>query len=589
MKYDFSGYATKANLRCSDGRIIRRDAFKDCDGNQVPLVYQHLRDDPKNIIGHARLENRADGVYAYCKLNNTDTAQTVKELVQHGDVKAMSIYANHLSQQGSSVTHGAIREVSIVIAGANPGAYIDNICISHSDGEEVTLDDEAVFYNGWNIEHGESGVDTDFGEQNDDDNIVAEHADGEENKAATVKEVFDSLTDDQKTLFYAMVGQALSDDEMDEEIEQSDENEGGNNDMSYNVFEKDSRANRAVLEHSDMETIFKDAKKMGSLRDAVDEYALEHGITDINSLFPDPKSLTNSPAFVGEPEAWVSNVWNGTSKSPFSRVKSVFADITKDEARARGYIKGKQKVEEQFSLLKRITDPQTVYKKQSLDRDDVVDITDFDVVAWLKAEMRMKLQEELARAILIGDGRLPSDDDKIQETHIRSILNDADFYALKKTVTMSSLSDKTAAANAFIDGVVEGMIDYKGSGAVTAYMAPQTLATLRVAKDTTGRRLYANTDEIASALGVNAIIEVPPMKGLVRTDSENKRHNVLAIVTNIRDYNVGADRGGQTTMFDDFDIDYNKYKYLIETRCSGALVKPASALVVEEDGVEAAG
>lgn len=589
MKYDFSGYATKANLRCSDGRIIRRDAFKDCDGNQVPLVYQHLRDDPNNIIGHARLENRTDGVYAYCKLNNTDTAQTVKELVQHGDVKAMSIYANHLSQQGSSVTHGAIREVSIVIAGANPGAYIDNICISHSDGEEVTLDDEAVFYNGWNIEHGDSGVDTDFGEQNDDDNISAEHADGEENKAVTVKEVFDSLTDDQKTLFYAMVGQALSDDEMDEEIEQSDENEGGNNDMSYNVFEKDSRANRAVLEHSDMETIFKDAKKMGSLRDAVDEYALEHGITDIDSLFPDPKTLTNSPAFVGEPEAWVSNVWNGTSKSPFSRVKSVFADITKDEARARGYIKGKQKIEEQFSLLKRITDPQTVYKKQSLDRDDVVDITDFDVVAWLKAEMRMKLQEELARAILIGDGRLPSDDDKIQETHIRSILNDADFYSLKKTVTMSSLSDKTAAANAFIDGVVEGMIDYKGSGAVTAYMAPQTLATLRVAKDTTGRRLYANTNEIASALGVNAIVEVPPMKGLTRTDSENKKHNVLAIVANIRDYNVGADRGGQTTMFDDFDIDYNKYKYLIEIRCSGALTKPASALVIEEDGVEAAG
>lgn len=589
MKYDFSGYATKANLRCSDGRIIRRDAFKDCDGNQVPLVYQHLRDDPKNIIGHARLENRADGVYAYCKLNNTDTAQTVKELVRHGDVKAMSIYANHLSQQGSSVTHGAIREVSIVIAGANPGAYIDNICISHSDGEEVTLDDEAVFYNGWNIEHSDSGVDTDFGEQDDDDNISTEHADGEENKATMVKEVFDSLTDDQKTLFYAMVGQALSDGEMDGEIEQSDGNEGGNNDMSYNVFEKDSRTNRAVLEHSDMETIFKDAKKMGSLRDAVDEYALEHGIVDINSLFPDPKTLTNSSAFVGEPEAWVSNVWNGTSKSPFSRVKSVFADITKDEARARGYIKGKQKVEEQFSLLKRITDPQTVYKKQSLDRDDVVDITDFDVVAWLKAEMRMKLQEELARAILIGDGRLSSDDDKIQETHIRSILNDADFYALKKTVTMSSLSDKTAAANAFIDGVVEGMIDYKGSGAVTAYMAPQTLATLRVAKDTTGRRLYANTNEIASALGVNAIIEVPPMKGLVRTDPENKRHNVLAIVTNIRDYNVGADRGGQTTMFDDFDIDYNKYKYLIETRCSGALVKPASALVVEEDGVEAAG
>lgn len=573
MKCDFSGYATKTNLRCSDGRIVRRDAFKDCDGNQVPLVWQHMRDDPKNVIGHALLENRADGVYAYCTLNNSDTAQTTKELIRNGDVKAMSIYANRLSQQGSSVTHGAIREVSIVIAGANPGALIDNVCIQHSDGEELYLDDEAVIFNGENIEHGET-----------EDEELEPASSADTSKAATVKEVFDSLTNDQKVLFYAMVGQALQesgeDEEDDDDIEQSDDFEGGNDTMGYNVFEGSNTGGRTVLEHSDMEAIFKDAKKCGSLKDAVSEFALEHGITDIESLFPDYKSLNNPPAWVGEPEAWVNTVWNGTTKTPFSRIKSAFADITKDEARARGYIKGKQKIEEQFSLLKRTTDPQTVYKKQALDRDDIIDITDFDVVAWLKSEMRMKLQEELARAILIGDGRLPSDDSKIQETHIRSILNDDVFYSIKKTVTLPV--DKTDAANALIDGAVEAMVDYKGSGSVTAFMSPQALATLRIAKDKNGRRLYANTSEIASAMGVSSIVEVPLMKDLERTDSESVKHKVHAILVNLRDYAVGADRGGQTTMFDDFDIDYNKYKYLIETRCSGALTRPDSAIVLEE-------
>ena len=366
MKCDFSGYATKTNLRCSDGRIVRRDAFKDCDGNQVPLVWQHMRDDPKNVIGHALLENRADGVYAYCTLNNSDTAQTTKELIRNGDVKAMSIYANRLSQQGSSVTHGAIREVSIVIAGANPGALIDNVCIQHSDGEELYLDDEAVIFNGENIEHGET-----------EDEELEPASSADTSKAATVKEVFDSLTNDQKVLFYAMVGQALQesgeDEEDDDDIEQSDDFEGGNDTMGYNVFEGSNTGGRTVLEHSDMEAIFKDAKKCGSLKDAVSEFALEHGITDIESLFPDYKSLNNPPAWVGEPEAWVNTVWNGTTKTPFSRIKSAFADITKDEARARGYIKGKQKIEEQFSLLKRTTDPQTVYKKQALDRDDIID------------------------------------------------------------------------------------------------------------------------------------------------------------------------------------------------------------------------
>lgn len=582
-KYDFSGYVTKFNLLCADGRRIRRGAFAHCDGNEVPVVWQHLRDDPKNVIGHALLENRSDGMYGYVSLNNSEQAKIAKELVQHGDIKAMSIYANHLSQQGSNVTHGTIREVSLVIAGANPGALIDNITIQHDDddGEEV-LGDMAVVFNGWNIEHADTGVDIEMDEPDDEDEV--EHADENKSddgngKAATVKEVFDSLTNDQKTLFYAMVGQALSEGK---DMEQSDDFEGGVDEMSqYNLFE--GREKTPALSHDDMKAILQDAKKNGSLKDAVSDYALEHGITDIESLFPDYKSLNNPPAWIGTPDPWVTTVWNATTKTPFARIKSQFADITKDEARARGYIKGKKKIEEQFSLLKRTTDPQTVYKKQGLDRDDIIDITDFDVVAWLKSEMRMKLQEELSRAVLIGDGRLSSAEDKIQETHIRSVLNDDEFYTMHKTVDMSGTTT-TARANSLIDAAVTGMIDYKGSGAVTAFMSPQTLADLRLAKDNNGRRLYNNTSEIASAMGVSNIVEVPMMKDQTRTtgsDEDAKTYNTLAILVNLKDYTIGADRGGQTTMFDDFDIDYNKYKYLIETRCSGALTKPSSALVLE--------
>lgn len=588
-KYDFSGYVTKANVRCSDGRLIRRDAFRHCDGMIVPFVWQHMRDDPKNVIGNARLEHRQDGVYGYVSLNNSEQAQLAKELVRHGDLKAMSIYANHIAQQGTSVTHGDIREVSLVIAGANPGALIDNVCISHSDDEEVYLDDEVVIYNGWNIEHGDSEDNTQNGDPKNDS---VEHADpkengGDSNKAVTVKEVFDSLNEDQKTLFYAMVGEALANAGVDEEdVEQSDISEGGNDSMSWNAFEvKNKEIN--VLSHDDIENVFKEAKRCGSLRESVQEMAIEHGITDIDSLFPDYKSLNNPPEWIGKPEAWVDTVWNGARKTPFSRVKSAFADITKDEARARGYIKGKKKLEEQFSLMKRTTDPQTVYKLQKLDRDDVIDIVDFSVVAWLKEEMRMKLQEELSRAILIGDGRLSSDESKISETHIRSILNDDAFYSLKTTIDLTGASTDTAKANAFIDTAVKAMIDYKGSGSPTAFMSPQILATLRVARDNNGRRMYSNVSEIASALGVANIIDVPPMKDIVRTDTDGKTHKVHAIIVNLRDYNIGADRGGQTTMFDDFDIEYNKYRYLIETRCSGALVVPASALVLEEAGVTA--
>lgn len=589
-KFDFSGYVTKANVRCSDGRTIHSNAFANCDGKTVPLVWGHMRNSPDNIIGKVLLEKRPDGVYGYGSFNNTDQAQTSKELVRHGDITSMSIYANHLSQKGSNVTHGIIREVSLVLAPANPEALIDNITISHGDGYEEVLADEALIYSGVIVDHSEIELDI---EQSDDDlEEELEHATegASSDKGATVKEVFESLTDDQKALFYAMVGTALEqgvDDE--EEVEQSEIKEG-DNDMSHNVFEGQEKT--PSLSHEDRVGLFAEVQKYAvdhnvKFSKAIEECSksfLEHGITDIESLFPDYKSLNNPPAWLGEPEAWVNTVWNGTSKTPFSRIKSAFADITKNEARARGYIKGKKKIEEQFSLLKRVTGPQTVYKLQKLDRDDIIDITDFDVVAWLKAEMRMKLQEELARAILIGDGRLTSDESKIKEDCIRPILLDDPFYSLKVAVTLSSTMDATDSANAIIDAAAYAMIDYKGSGGLTAFMSPHSLADMKVAKDKNGRRLYTSVSEIASALGVSSIVEVPLMKDVVRYDTVSKKYlRPLAIMVNLRDYNVGADRGGQTTMFDDFDLDYNKYTYLIETRCSGALTRPASAIVLETE------
>lgn len=589
MKADFGGYVTKANVRCSDGRVICPGAFKDCDGTFVPLIWHHLRDNPNDVLGKVLLEDREDGVYGHAFFNNTKSAETARELVRHGDINAMSIYANKLVQKGNDVQHGVIREVSLVTAGANPGALIDNISIAHEDGNLTELPDAAIIYSSEELEHSDS-YETDW-EYDDEDDV--EHADdqngGDDSGDKTLQDVFDTLNEEQKTLFYAMIGQALEDgaavEDESEEVEQSDMNEGGP-DMKKNVFDESARTKmeKNTLTHDDIVTVFKNAKKNGSLRDAVEEMALEHGITDIESLFPDYKSLNNPPAWIGQPEAWVNTVWNGTTKTPFARIKSAFADITADEARARGYIKGKKKQEEQFSLLKRTTDPQTVYKKQSLDRDDIIDITDFDVVAWLKSEMRMKLQEELSRAILIGDGRLTSSDDKIQETHIRSILNDDDFYSMKYEVDMTGATTSLAKANAIVDSVAYAMIDYKGSGSLTAFMSPAALADLKVARDNEGRRIYSSVSEIASALGVTSIVEVPLMKDQTRTatvEGTENTYKTLAILVNLRDYTIGADRGGQTTMFDDFDIDYNKYKYLIETRCSGALVRPSSAIVLE--------
>lgn len=578
-KYDFSGWATRANLKCSDGRIIRPDAFKHNDGQTVPLVWNHQHNDPNEVLGHALLENRTEGVYAYCKFNDTESGKTAKLLVEHGDVDQLSIYANQLKQQGPNVMHGNIRELSLVLAGANPGAFIDSI-IMH--GEES--DEEAIIYTGENISlyHAESEEDehADEDEKKDDSLQHAEQKDeqkGEasmaENKEKTVAEVFDTLNEEQKTVVYALIGQALEDAGAGEDDEDS---EGGNDNMKHNVFDNEDTMEN-VLTHDAMDTIISDAKRYGSLKESFLAHAVDYGIENIEYLFPEAKSLNTPPDFIKREMGWVQKVMNGVHHTPFSRIKSMFADITEDEARAKGYIKGKLKKEEVFSLLKRTTTPTTIYKKQKLDRDDVVDITDFDVVAWLKSEMRMMLDEEIARAILVGDGRLSSSDDKINEQNIRPIWTDEDLYTIKSLITVPAGGNE---AEEFIDQSVRAMKDYKGSGSPVAFMTESMLTECLLLKDTNKHRLYKNADEVATAMRVSSIVTVPVMEGLKRT-SNSDTFNLKAIIVNLNDYNVGADKGGAINMFDDFDIDYNQQKYLIETRCSGALIKPYSAIVLE--------
>lgn len=578
-KYDFSGWATRANLKCSDGRIIRPDAFKHNDGQTVPLVWNHQHNDPNEVLGHALLENRTEGVYAYCKFNDTESGKTAKLLVEHGDVDQLSIYANQLKQQGPNVMHGNIRELSLVLAGANPGAFIDSI-IMH--GEES--DEEAIIYTGENISlyHAESEEDehADEDEKKDDSLQHAEQKDeqkGEasmaENKEKTVAEVFDTLNEEQKTVVYALIGQALEDAGAGEDDEDS---EGGNDNMKHNVFDNEDTMEN-VLTHDAMDTIISDAKRYGSLKESFLAHAGTYGIDNIEYLFPEAKSLNTPPDFIKREMGWVQKVMNGVHHTPFSRIKSMFADITEDEARAKGYIKGKLKKEEVFSLLKRTTTPTTIYKKQKLDRDDVVDITDFDVVAWLKSEMRMMLDEEIARAILVGDGRLSSSDDKINEQNIRPIWTDEDLYTIKSLITVPAGGNE---AEEFIDQSVRAMKDYKGSGSPVAFMTESMLTECLLLKDTNKHRLYKNADEVATAMRVSSIVTVPVMEGLKRT-SGSDTFDLKAIIVNLNDYNVGADKGGAVNMFDDFDIDYNQQKYLIETRCSGALIKPYSAIVLE--------
>lgn len=652
-KFDCSGWATRADMLCSDGRTIRKNAFEECDGKTVPVVWNHEHNNPNAVLGHALLENRSDGVYSYIAFNNTDAGQNAKLLVQHGDVDRLSIYANKLKQRGGDVIHGVIREVSLVLAGANPGAVIDTVMAHGEDSEE-----EGVIYSGEFIENVEplfhADKDENEGESKDDEakkekgepemaektkttketpnnngektvadvfNTLTEEqkkvvyaligqaledadaksgktddakdeketkdevkhskdaaaANEDDDSEETVADVFNTLTDKQKQVVYALIGQALEDAGVDMDEEDDEENGGGNNTMKHNVFDQETNTqDQEVLSHSEMEEIFTEAKRNGSLADTV----LQHGITNIDYMFPDAKTIDNVPGFIKREDDWVAGVMAGVHKTPFSRIKSIFANITADEARAKGYIKGNQKVDEVFSMLKRTTTPTTIYKKQKLDRDDVIDITDFDVVAWLKTEMRMMLDEEIARAILVGDGRNQSSNDKINEQNIRPIWTDDDVYTVKAEIPITKATTADEKAKAFIKACIKSRKNYRGSGNPVMYMSEDMLTDCLLLEDVNGRVIYDTVEKLATTLRVTKIVTVPVMEGLKRVKTTNT-HFLAGIYVNLNDYNVGADKGGAVSMFDDFDIDYNAQKYLIETRCSGAMTKPYGAVALE--------
>lgn len=601
-KYDFSGYATKVGLKCSDGRTIMQDAFQGADGKTVPLVYQHMHNSPTNILGHAVLENRKDGVYAYCSLNDTESGKTAKALVKHGDITALSIYANSLVEKSKNVVHGVIREVSLVIAGANPEAYIDNLAFEHGDGSITTDETEAVICAGA------------FSE--DPLEVAAElaHAAGTKTDSKgeeTLGEIFDSLDEKQQAAMYALIAHALGDGEEPpagktelKNVKHSDD--GGEPNMKKNIFDKTAEDGDSgalvhdALTREELRSIFTEARQSQSTlknaflahgyetladalsayehRDAVLAHAGTYGIDDIGYLFPDARTTTNTPAFIKRDTEWVNKVFGGAKHVPFSRIKTVLADITADEARARGYVKGKEKVDEVITLLKRTTDPQTIYKKQKLDRDDIIDITDFDVVVWLRAEMRMMLEEEIARAQLIGDGRLSSSDDKIKEDKIRPIATDDAVY----TIEIQIPEDATVAQ--MIDQVILGRKQYKGTGTPSFFTTPDVNGDMLLLKDSTGRRLYNTEADLAAGIRAKEIVEVPVMENKVvvitpaTSSADGLQKRLIGISVNMNDYSLGADKGGQVSMFDDFDIDFNQYKYLIETRCSGALTMPHSAI-----------
>ena len=584
-KYDFSGWATKNNIVCSDGRTIRENAFKSNNGKTVPLVWNHQHNDAYNILGHADLENRKEGVYAYCTFNNTEAGEIARELVHNGDVTALSIYANKLKQIGGDVIHGAIQEVSLVLGGANPEALIDTV-ISHddTDGESAIMvfsDEEGIsLYHSENLEQNYELKETEEMLRSDETDVIC-HADTKESSTEdtkseqkddrTIQDVIDTMNDEQKQVLYGLLGMVAEESDK-KELSQSAIYEGDDV-MKHNVFENDDNAQfNGVISHSQMEEILTDAKRGGLLSDAF----LAHGIDDIEWLFPEHKSLNTPPEFIKRDTGWVSIVMNGVHKSPFSRIKSMFADLREDEARALGYMKGNLKKEEVFSLLKRTTDPQTVYKKQKMDRDDVIDIVDFDVISWIKGEMRIMLDEEIARAILVGDGRLSSSDDKIREDHIRPIWKDDALYNTKVFLDASVMGDEDKRARDFIRKAVKSRKNYKGSGNPTLYTTEDWLADLLLVEDNNGKRLYNSEQDLKSAMRVSNIVTVPVME-----DVKDDSNNILAgIIVNLNDYNVGADQGGAVSMFEDFDIDYNQQKYLIETRCSGALIKPFSAITL---------
>lgn len=591
--FDFSGYATRVDLKCSDGAIIREDAFKHQNGETVPLVWQHLHNGPENILGHAMLEHRKDGVYAYASFNDSEQGRNAKELVRHGDVKALSIYANKLVRRGVDVLHGAIREVSLVLSGANPGAYIDNVVIAHGDSYE-TSEDEAIIYTGLSfetqaetIEHADDSKEPDMAEK-------------------TVGDIFETLTEEQKNVVYYMIGEALSEAGADDEAEHSAFYENDDyirhNDeeetitMTRNVFESLAHGTPMdeglTLSHSDIKSIFAEGERKNSLKEAVIAHATTYGIENIDMLFPDAKTIGNRPEFVKRRTEWVASVLNDTHHSPFSRIKTILADITEDDARAKGYIKASMKKEEWFTLAKRVTTPQTVYKKQKLDRNDILDITDFDVVIWVKEEMRLMLDEEIAAAALVGDGRSAGDPDKIKSPSptadgegIRAIALDASYYAYKVEWDAADADDVP-----FVDRVMTSLVDYTGSGSPKLYTSPQILAGLLVERDTLGRRMYSSRAELATAMGVSAIVDIPASI-LARANFETTAgavtttHSLKGIVANLRDYTFGSDAGGKTTLFDDFDIDFNQQKYLLEARLSGTLTKPFSAATLWENSV----
>ena len=592
--YDFCGWATKNDLKCSDGRVIRHNAFKVNDGQKVPLVWNHTHSDPSRVLGHAILENRDNGVYAYGYFNNTSAGRDAKESVVHGDVSSLSIWANNLQQAGNEVLHGVIREVSLVLAGANPGAFIESV-VCHSEPREDG-DEEAILYTGESLEIEHSEL-----EHSDDKEVPPVKEEKEDSKVSdnekTVKDVYATFNEDQKKVVDILIAAAIEEYAKDK----------GDGDVKHNIFETDEEVYEGnVLSHSDMDNIINTAKRGGSLRDTFDEYCavndiehgdgieyatgeLTYGVNDMDMLFPDLKNVTNTPTWISRRMEWVDSVLKNVHRTPFSRIKSLFADITQDEARAKGYIKGNQKATEVFSTLKRTTTPTTIYKLQKIDRDDMIDITDFDVVAWIKSEMRIMLDEEIARAILVGDGRQNTDPDYISPDYIRPIVSDADLFNVKVPITLTVPSDVSnqsaidAFAKAFVNNVIFNYRKYKGSGNPTAYMQESVLSCLLLAEDGMGRKLYPTMETLKTAIRVKDIVTVEVMEGTTisyTAGGSTATGEVLCTIVNLVDYNVGADKGGSITLFDDFDINFNKNEYLIETRISGALIRPYSALTV---------
>ena len=599
--YDFAGYVTKNDVRCSDGAIIRHNAFKDQDGERVPLVWMHQHNDIGNVLGNVLLQNRPDGVYGYGSFNETEGADIARAILKHDDVASMSIWANKLTRSGSDVIHGTIREVSLVLAGANPEARIEEV-LSHSDDPNDVVyyygDEDNKLIHSDNsdiafepvisdvIEHADEKKEDDVPKDTSNSSNSTDKSSGSDER--TLKEIFDGMSEEEKTVVYAIVGQLSgeSDDDSDEE----------DTDVKHNVFDNDGYdRNDDVLVHDAMNEIIAGAKDGYSMRRVFNDYVSEHqddgagdaiahaatyGVEPVDYLFPDAKTINTTPEFIQRDTGWVSQLMNRVHHTPFSRIKSVFADITPDEARARGYMKGELKKEEVFTLLKRTTTPTTIYKKQKMDRDDVVDITDFDVIAWLKGEMRMMLDEEIARAVLVGDGRLTSDDDHISEEHIRPIWKDAELYTINSVIELEGTETEDDIARSFIRTAIKARKDYKGSGNPILFTTEDFLTDMLLLEDKIGHPLYDSVEKLATKLRVSSIVTVEVMEGLTR-EIGDKTHTLMGIIVNPADYNIGADRGGAVNMFDDFDIDYNQQKYLIETRCSGALIKPYSAIAIE--------